>query len=328
MTSNSTLSTAPAPSAPGDSNVPPTFVVVVMQFRVGFARRADTARPDRDRSIPLAGSIYPVNPVYIHNVEPIAVSAEGTGPFSEFRDEGSWHYANLDRGAPGHCDGTQEMAEIAQERAGTAVGLAHEISPLNEFGAIARLVLRHPKDAYGSQAALEVNWRDQEFSPAPHFDEAVEEFERFVQVLESANIEIDYLPSDERAGMSAIYSRDSSIVTRGGAILCNMRNAYRAKEPAAAARSTTRLRTNHLSCPDKPSGALYSPGPAQKLRWREGPQTAANRTSGSNPTRFFCDIKDLLAAGVGFEPTIRLIAVYALSRRAPSTTRPPLRVTA
>src|SRR5690606_40144353 len=31
-----------------------------------------------------------------------------------------------------------------------------------------------------------------------------------------------------------------------------------------------------------------------------------------------------LAEGAGFEPAIRLIAVYTLSRRAPSTTRPPL----
>ncbi len=39
------------------------------------------------------------------------------------------------------------------------------------------------------------------------------------------------------------------------------------------------------------------PGPAQKLCRREGPQTAANRASGSNPAQFFGDIKDLLAEG-------------------------------
>ena len=40
-------------------------------------------------------------------------------------------------------------------------------------------------------------------------------------------------------------------------------------------------------------------GPAQ------GPRTAANRIGSSNPALFFCDIKDLLAEGVGFEPSIR-----------------------
>lgn len=33
----------------------------------------------------------------------------------------------------------------------------------------------------------------------------------------------------------------------------------------------------------------------------------------------------ILAEGMGFEPTIRLLTVYPLSRRAPSTTRPPFR---
>ncbi len=40
-----------------------------------------------------------------------------------------------------------------------------------------------------------------------------------------------------------------------------------------------------------------SPGPARKLCRREGPKTAANRTSGSILAQFFCDIKDLLAEG-------------------------------
>ncbi len=40
-----------------------------------------------------------------------------------------------------------------------------------------------------------------------------------------------------------------------------------------------------------------SPGPARAAARRQGPRTAANRTGSSNPVRFFCDIKDLLAEG-------------------------------
>ena len=39
------------------------------------------------------------------------------------------------------------------------------------------------------------------------------------------------------------------------------------------------------------------------------------------------DCRSLLAEGAGFEPAIRF-PVYTLSRRAPSATRPPLRVSA
>ncbi len=53
---------------------------------------------------------------------------------------------------------------------------------------------------------------------------------------------------------------------------------------------------------------------------RQCPRTAANRTDSSNPTRFFCDIKDLLAEGVGFEPTVR--SRFETPR---STTLAPLR---
>ncbi len=48
-----------------------------------------------------------------------------------------------------------------------------------------------------------------------------------------------------------------------------------------------------------------SPGPARAAAGRQGPRTAANRTGSSNPVRLFCNIKDLLAEGVGFEPTVR-----------------------
>ena len=46
-----------------------------------------------------------------------------------------------------------------------------------------------------------------------------------------------------------------------------------------------------------------SPGPARAAAWRQGPRTAANRTGSSNPVRFFCYIKDLLAVqGISSEP--------------------------
>ncbi len=78
---------------------------------------------------------------------------------------------------------------------------------------------------------------------------------------------------------------------------------------AAAERGIARLnRTSKLA--RRENGRGYgenaakpgSPGPAQNPCRREGPQTAANRTSGSNPTRFFCDIKDLLAEGWDSNP--------------------------
>ncbi len=57
-------------------------------------------------------------------------------------------------------------------------------------------------------------------------------------------------------------------------------------------------RENARQAPDK-AERPRSLGPARVAARREGPRTAANRTGGSNPARFLCYIKDLLAEGVG-----------------------------
>ena len=67
------------------------------------------------------------------------------------------------------------------------------------------------------------------------------------------------------------------------------------------------LEQRTLQTIDNPFGAMLQP--------MSPVQTVIN-VSGSDPGK--------LAEGVGFEPTIRLITVYTLSRRAPSTTRPSL----
>ena len=60
---------------------------------------------------------------------------------------------------------------------------------------------------------------------------------------------------------------------------------------------------------DAECGRRRSPSPARAIAYRKGPQTAANRTAGSNPDRRLHEFKDLVAEGGGFEPPIRLITV-------------------
>jgi len=110
---------------------------------------------------------------------------------------------------------------------------ALESQPLNEYAPIRRLMLCDPRTAFRSQAHLEAAWPKEEFLERPDFDTALAEYEAFVQVLADAGIGIDPFAGDGGLGISSIYIRDSSLVARGGAILCNMRNGYRAGEPNA-----------------------------------------------------------------------------------------------
>ncbi len=111
---------------------------------------------------------------------------------------------------------------------------ALESQPLNEYAPIRRLMLCDVRTAYRSQAHLDAAWPNEEFLERPDFDVALAEYDAFAQVLADAGIDIDAFPKDGGLGISSIYTRDSSVVARGGAILCNMYNGYRSAESNAA----------------------------------------------------------------------------------------------
>ncbi|MCH7942773.1 MAG: hypothetical protein IIB67_06040 [Proteobacteria bacterium] len=122
------------------------------------------------------------------------------------------------------------MAALTDPREAVAAEFAQ--SALNEYGPIRRLVLRHVRDAYHSQTRLDERWRDEEFLGRPDYDEALAEYDRFLDAITDAGIEPEFAPADTRNGISAIYVHDSSLVSRHGVILCGMRNAYRGGEPS------------------------------------------------------------------------------------------------
>jgi arginine deiminase len=113
--------------------------------------------------------------------------------------------------------------------------LADPAVPLNEYGALRRVLISPAERAYGGQARLDDVWRDEEFLGRPDFAEALREYERFSEALAESGAEVEVFPDGARLGISAIYIRDSSLVAPGGVILCRMRNAYRRAEPDALA---------------------------------------------------------------------------------------------
>ena len=103
---------------------------------------------------------------------------------------------------------------------------------MNEFGEIRTIVLKHARDAFGSQAQCDDEWRALNFTAAPDFGRAVAEYDAFVAAVTAANPRVEWLPPDERAGLDSIYVRDASITTPRGMILCRMGKPARQGEPA------------------------------------------------------------------------------------------------
>lgn len=111
----------------------------------------------------------------------------------------------------------------------------------SEVGAIGRLVMKHAKDAFVDDHLIDSQWRDLNYLGRPDLGRATTEYDRLVELIALCDVEIDFLPRDDRVGLDSIYVRDASIVCRNGIILCNMAKSQRRKEPAVQEGSFRRL---------------------------------------------------------------------------------------
>lgn len=108
-----------------------------------------------------------------------------------------------------------------------------EIGNQSEIGKIEKILLKHPKDAFISQENINNQWSELGYRSGPVFNEALEEYENFVNLFRSEISDIMFLPQNEKTGIDSVYVRDSSIVTPGGIVLCNMGKAVRRGEASA-----------------------------------------------------------------------------------------------
>ncbi len=103
----------------------------------------------------------------------------------------------------------------------------------SEVGALKRLLLKHPHEAFISRENIETQWEDLNYLGSPDFDRALDEYEGFVRMLEKQIPEIHYLPKHEQTGLDSIYVHDPVVMTSAGAVICSMGKEQRRGEPAA-----------------------------------------------------------------------------------------------
>jgi N-dimethylarginine dimethylaminohydrolase len=105
---------------------------------------------------------------------------------------------------------------------------------MTDWGPWSRIVVRHAAQAWGDQARVDREWRDLHFTARPDFAAASRQHGAFIEILRSAAP----VHACEAAGgltLDAIYVRDASIVTPGGAVLCRMGKAARQAGPCRGA---------------------------------------------------------------------------------------------
>ena len=116
-----------------------------------------------------------------------------------------------------------------------AIGFQSMYAPLR------RLLLKHPRQAFINQANIDLQWQGLNYLGCPDFENAIREYDRFVELLDQFKPEIHFAPATENTGLDSLYVHDPLVVTERGVILANMGKSARLPEPFAAGKYLAEL---------------------------------------------------------------------------------------
>lgn len=162
-----------------------------------------------------------------------------------------------------------------------------------------RVVLKHPRQAFGDRRRVDLQWRGLGYTAAPDLDAAIREYDVFVRLLEDAGASVHFLPADGGTGLDSLYPRDASVVSDRGIVLGRMGKAERRGEPEAHERLFTELGVPILDRVEAP-GTLEGGDTA----WLDDGLLAVGRTYRTN------DAGLTRLAGL-LEPTIEILRMDA-----------------
>ena len=101
----------------------------------------------------------------------------------------------------------------------------------NMVNPIKKIILKHPKDAFKDQETINKQFSRLNYFEAPNFNKAISDYDKFVSLLISFDIELHFLPKDNSTSIDSIYTHDPCVVSNNGVILCNMGKKARLAEP-------------------------------------------------------------------------------------------------
>ena len=155
---------------------------------------------------------------------------------------------------------------------------------MTDIGPWNRILLRHVREGFGDDGSIARQWRGLNFTEAPDYGKALEQYDRFVEVLRCSGAEVltcSSTPSKDLStaapqhlsaaalSLDSIYVRDASVMCAKGAILCRMGKPQREGEPDALAKC-------YRSFGIPIAGAIEAPGKLEggDVTWL-GPRRAA-----------------------------------------------------
>lgn len=108
---------------------------------------------------------------------------------------------------------------------------------LSEVGRLVSVVVKHVRDAFVDERTIDSQWQALNFTAAPDLASAIDEYERFLDILRSSGTTVHQLPRNPETTLDSIYARDASIASPNGLILGRMGKRARQSEPHAQERA-------------------------------------------------------------------------------------------
>lgn len=105
----------------------------------------------------------------------------------------------------------------------------------SETAPLASVVVKHVRDAWRDEAAVDAEWHPLGYTARPDRELAIGEYDAFLTLLADGR-ELLFAAPDPCTGLDSLYARDAAVATDRGVILCSMGKAARRGEPAALAR--------------------------------------------------------------------------------------------
>ena len=99
------------------------------------------------------------------------------------------------------------------------------------------MVMKHARDAFPDDRTIAEQWKPLNFTAPPDRAAAIDEYERLLHILRGAGAAVHLLPHDAGTTLDSLYTRDASIVSPHGIILCRMGKPARETEPDAQRRA-------------------------------------------------------------------------------------------
>lgn len=126
---------------------------------------------------------------------------------------------------------------------------------LSEVGRLVSVVVKHARDAFVDERTIASQWQALNFTAAPDLAAAIDEYERFLDILRSSGAAVHFLPRNPETTLDSIYARDASIASPKGLILGRMGKRARQSEPHAQERAFQAMHEAIQIC-----GRIEAPG--------------------------------------------------------------------